>query len=166
MNCVFSVAQNDTLCKGCDSTKNLFPTSNEKECKICSEVITNCSMCSLSQKTKCSVCNENYLVEPINEVTCLPCNQVVTNCQSCNGNCRQCIASFYLTSNNLCNRCSDDIINCMTCGLNGPLNSLLCNECNSGFFLTSDRSGCVACGVSISGCQSCQTVEIAGVKRT
>ncbi|KAL4489108.1 hypothetical protein ABPG73_005595 [Tetrahymena malaccensis] len=148
----------DQKCKKCDSTCLTCSGANDNQCITCVSPL----LLYQSEKQCKQTCRSDQFLDKSNN-TCILCNQ---GCQKCFGpNSDQCIScnlpkvlqgnqcqancnnGFYISTNNTCNPCDSNCLNCVN-------TSTKCSSCQIGQFLDIVSKKCV------SKCQNSQYLDV------
>ena len=160
----------DSSCKTCENTINTCTSCNtplllyNSKCIGRDECTSESNFYQDTINNKCLQCQDG----------CIICGNSITECVECNesthvlknGKCLQkqtsCEPSFYLTQDKLCDACDNAL--CKTCestptlctSCQGELfleNTKCVSQCSNGYFINSDKTKCVKCGLTT--CEKC-----------
>ncbi|KAL4486099.1 hypothetical protein ABPG72_012152, partial [Tetrahymena utriculariae] len=140
-------------CKNCDQSCKTCSGPNNNNCLSCTSFLFN-DQCYDFQPPQ-TYCDAQKL-----------CHQCSQGCNSCEDTktCIDCIANFFLNSDNTCQKC---YLNCLTCNGKNPNQCVTCQNylilksdnscgCNSGYFIDISNKNSIECNKCDSTCLECQ----------
>lgn len=129
--------------------------NSTNHCQDCSEFITGCTSCSLTNNQLiCNQCQPSLYY--FNDNSCLACNMSIDSCKTCLVNspqilCTGCHESYFLRSPLSCDKCL--VPQCAYCSPKDVGKS--CYQCEYGFYLLNSRT-CKNCSLDVENCLECR----------
>ena len=163
-----SCALQGGVCNSCNSgyfINPANPTVNCQSCRVCTSRQKESSACGTFSDRGCSDCPSNTRVTTYECIACVDRVTYASADQSrCDG-CTTCTTAQYLPSGNECTASRDTI--CMNCAdnrMSKTTNSLTCNTCVSGYYLSGTTGACTDCGTP--NCPANTYIQCASGTRT